>query len=200
MTDFVPKQFDQFLLVIGYNSRVFYPIMHESFQFVLGREFCHKQSTRKELRIECTCNKTSTDDKGVIVVQQIYKEKSPTFHVVPIQPPEISCKKENGLQVFQKKRLHFFPSTMKKNNKAFDGICKIMFRITKLLDQKRTVSNVPTHGIVSPEVFRVAPQQLLSSRSLPGFLKDVSKSRSGLLRGGFPSGWREFLFLEDIRF
>ena len=121
MTDFVPKQFDQFLVVIGYNSRVFYPIMHESFQFVLGREFCHKQSTRKELRIECTCNKTSTDDKGVIVVQQIYKEKSPTFHVVPIQPPEISCKKENGLQVFQKKKVAFLSLNNEKKQQLVGG-------------------------------------------------------------------------------
>ena len=76
--DFVPKQFDEFLLVIGHNSRVFYPVMHESFQFVLGPYSCHKQTIRKELRIECTCNKTSTDDKGVIFVQQIRKNHQPS--------------------------------------------------------------------------------------------------------------------------
>lgn len=81
---------------------------------------CHKQTIRKELRIECTCNKTSTYDKGVI--------SSFTFIQLFNLPrcsnstPRNLMQKENGLQVF-KKRLHFFPSTMKKNNKA---ICKIM--------------------------------------------------------------------------
>ena len=82
---------------------------------------CHKQTIRKELRIECTCNKTSTDDKGVIFVQQIRKNHQPStlfqFN------PQKSHAKRKWTPGFQKKRLHFFPLTMKKNNKA---ICKIM--------------------------------------------------------------------------
>lgn len=134
--DFVPKRFDEFVLVIGYNSRVFYPIMHESFQFVLGPDFFPQAKYRKELRIECTCNKTSTDDKEGCNSRTTNKEKSPPSKLFQFNPQKSHAKRK-WTPGFPKKKVAFLSlNNERKNNKAFDGICEIMFRITKLFDPK----------------------------------------------------------------
>ena len=82
---------------------------------------CHKQTIRKELRIECTCNKTSTDDKGVIFVQQIRKNHQPStlfqFN------PQKSHAKRKWTPGFQKKGCISFHQLWKKTTRQFVKSC-----------------------------------------------------------------------------